>query len=79
MFEEAGHSATVELSPEMLARLPGFKDKWVYTCWIKEECGGWIGSFETARAAMEACEQHFGSDHQPKQSPYEPHGMLRRL
>jgi hypothetical protein len=39
MFEEAGHSATVELSPEMLARLPGFKDKWVYTCWIKEECG----------------------------------------
>jgi hypothetical protein len=63
MREEGDLSATVELAPELVARLPGFKGKWVYTCWIKEECAAWIGPFESAQDAMTACESHFDSNH----------------
>jgi hypothetical protein len=63
MREEGNLSATVELAPELVARLPGFKGRWVYTCWIKEECGAWIGPFESAQDAMRACESHFESNH----------------
>src|ERR1700751_6061995 len=63
MCDQRGLSATVGIANETMARLPGFKNKWVWTCWIRQECPAWIGPFDTAKAAMDACEAHFKSDH----------------
>jgi hypothetical protein len=63
MCGQPGLSATVELAPEPVASLPGFKGNWVYTCWPRESCGAWIGPFDSADLARTACEAHFASDH----------------
>ena len=54
-------TATVEIAPEHVARLPGFANKWVWTCWCEVESGAWIGPFDTELAAMDACDLHFAS------------------
>jgi hypothetical protein len=63
MTKEPGPTATVEMTSDMVARLPGFKDKWVWTCWISAHRPSWIGPFDTAQAAIVACDAHFESGH----------------
>jgi hypothetical protein len=62
-FVVPGLSATVEIAPKHVARLPGFKGKWVHTCWALAECCAWVGPFETAQEAMKACDAHIESGH----------------
>jgi hypothetical protein len=56
-------TAIVEIAPEYAAQLPGFANKWVWTCWCEPECGAWIGPFDTALEAIAACNRHFASGH----------------
>jgi hypothetical protein len=56
-------SATVDIANELVEKLPGFKGRWVYTCWIRPECPVWIGPFPTAQGAMDACDAHLESGH----------------
>ena len=61
-----GRSADVIIcdGPDWLLRAhPDYLGKWVYLCW-SGSCGAmWIGGFDTADAAMRACESHIESDH----------------
>jgi hypothetical protein len=54
----------VQKSHDFLLRAhPDYLGKWVYLCW-EGVCGAmYIGAFDTADAAMRACEKHIESDH----------------